>query len=82
MYADPEYLRSWRDLLRRELLFWFFVLSYVPGFFRHSVHERSHCLCAACAEPSGYWRRRPLRALQAATRLPRLPAAIGTPARS
>src|SRR6266581_1017673 len=32
MWADPNYLRCWRDLRRRELLFWFFVLSYVPGF--------------------------------------------------
>jgi hypothetical protein len=31
MWADPKYLRAWRDLRRRELLFWFFVLSYVPG---------------------------------------------------
>jgi len=31
MWADPNYLRCWRDLRRRELLFWFFVLSYVPG---------------------------------------------------
>src|SRR5215831_3774642 len=31
MWADPNYLRSWRDLRRREILFWFFVLSYVPG---------------------------------------------------
>ena len=31
MWADPTYQRSWRDLRRRELLFWFFVLSYVPG---------------------------------------------------
>ena len=31
MWADPNYLRSWRDFRRRELLFWFFVLSYVPG---------------------------------------------------
>jgi hypothetical protein len=31
MWADPKYLRSWRDLRRRDLLFWFFVLSYVPG---------------------------------------------------
>ena len=31
MWADPQYLTSWRDLRRRELLFWFFVLSYVPG---------------------------------------------------
>ncbi len=31
MCADPEYLRSWRDLRRRELLFWFLVLSYVSG---------------------------------------------------
>ena len=31
MWADPNYLRSWRDLRRRELLFRFFVLSYVPG---------------------------------------------------
>jgi hypothetical protein len=31
MWADPNYLRSRRDLHRRELLFWFFVLSYVPG---------------------------------------------------
>jgi hypothetical protein len=48
MCADPEYLRSWRDLRRRELLFWFFVLSYVPGIlliifvvnvFYHDVPE-------------------------------------------
>jgi hypothetical protein len=47
VYADPEYLRSWRDLRRRELLFWFFVLSYVPGFlliifavnFNHNLPE-------------------------------------------
>ena len=31
MWADAQYRRSWRDLRRRELLFWFFVLSYVPG---------------------------------------------------
>ena len=31
MWADPNYPRSWRDLRRRELLYWFFVLSYVPG---------------------------------------------------
>ena len=31
MWTDPEYLRSWRDLRRREFLLWFFVLSYVPG---------------------------------------------------
>ena len=31
MWSDPQYLHSWRDLRRRELLFWFFVLSYVPG---------------------------------------------------
>jgi len=31
MWADPKYLRSWRDLRRRHLLFWFFVLGYVPG---------------------------------------------------
>jgi hypothetical protein len=31
MRVDSEYLRSWRDLRRREFLFWFFVLSYVPG---------------------------------------------------
>jgi hypothetical protein len=31
MWADPQYRTSWRDLRRRELLFWFFVLSYVPG---------------------------------------------------
>ena len=30
MWADPRYLTSWRDLRRRHLLFWFFVLSYVP----------------------------------------------------
>jgi hypothetical protein len=48
MCADPEYLRSWRDLRRRELLFWFLVLSYVSGFlliivavnvFNHDVPE-------------------------------------------
>ena len=31
MRVDPDYLRSWRDLRRREFLFWFFVLSYIPG---------------------------------------------------
>jgi len=31
MRVDSEYPRSWRDLRRREFLFWFFVLSYVPG---------------------------------------------------
>jgi hypothetical protein len=31
MWNDLQYLRSWCDLRRRELLFWFFVLSYVPG---------------------------------------------------
>ena len=31
MWADPTYVRSWRDLRRRDLLFWFFLLSYVPG---------------------------------------------------
>jgi hypothetical protein len=31
MWTNPQYLRSWRDLRRRELLFWLFVLSYVPG---------------------------------------------------
>ena len=31
LWADPEYLQSWRDLRRREFLLWFFVLSYVPG---------------------------------------------------
>ena len=31
MWVDPEYLQSWRDLRRREFLFWFFVLSYIPG---------------------------------------------------
>ena len=48
MGVDPEYLRSWRDLRRREFLFWFFVLSYVPGIlliicivnaFEHDVPE-------------------------------------------
>ncbi len=48
MCADPEYLRSWRDLRRRELLFWFLVLSYVSGslliivavnVFNHDVPE-------------------------------------------
>ena len=48
MWADPQYLTSWRDLRRRELLFWFFVLSYVPGilliivvinFFEHDLPE-------------------------------------------
>ena len=29
--ADPAYERSWRDLRRRELLFWLVVLSYLPG---------------------------------------------------
>ena len=31
MWSDPEYGRRWRDLRRREFLFWLFVLSYVPG---------------------------------------------------
>jgi hypothetical protein len=31
MWTDPRFLSSWRDLRRRELLFWFFVLSYIPG---------------------------------------------------
>jgi hypothetical protein len=31
MRVDQEYLRSWRDFRRREFLFWFFVLTYVPG---------------------------------------------------
>ena len=31
MRTDSEYSRSWHDLRRREFLFWFFVLSYVPG---------------------------------------------------
>jgi len=31
MGSNPEYVRSWRDLRRREFLFWFFVISYVPG---------------------------------------------------
>jgi hypothetical protein len=48
MRTNLKYLRSWRDLRRREFLFWFFVLSYVPGIlliiviadvFRHDVPE-------------------------------------------
>jgi hypothetical protein len=31
MWNDPEYLQAWRGLRRCEVLFWFFVLSYVPG---------------------------------------------------
>ena len=31
MWTAPGYPRSWGDLRRRDLLFWFFVLSYVPG---------------------------------------------------
>ena len=31
MWTAPEYAQSWGDLRCRELLFWFFVLSYVPG---------------------------------------------------
>jgi hypothetical protein len=31
MWTAPEYPRRWNDLRCRELLFWFFVLSYVPG---------------------------------------------------
>jgi hypothetical protein len=31
MWTDPGYPRAWRDLRRREFLFWFFVLSYLPG---------------------------------------------------
>src|SRR5262249_7899823 len=36
--VDSEYLRSWRDLRRREFLFWFFVLSYVPSIAIIIVH--------------------------------------------
>ena len=31
MWTAPGYAQSWGDLRRRDLLFWFFVLSYVPG---------------------------------------------------
>ena len=31
MRTDSDYSRSWHDLRRREFLYWFFVLSYVPG---------------------------------------------------
>jgi hypothetical protein len=31
MSTEQEYLHSWRDLRYRESVFWFFVLSYVPG---------------------------------------------------
>ena len=31
MCTAPGYPRSWGDLRCRDLLFWFFVLSYVPG---------------------------------------------------
>jgi len=31
MWTAPAYQRRWDDLRRRDLLFWFFVLSYVPG---------------------------------------------------
>jgi hypothetical protein len=31
MWTAPGYSQSWGDLRCRELLFWFFVLSYVPG---------------------------------------------------
>jgi hypothetical protein len=31
MWTAPGYPRSWGDLRCRDLLFWFFVLSYVPG---------------------------------------------------
>jgi hypothetical protein len=45
----PGHPQSWGDLRRRDLLFWFFVLSYVPGMvliivltneFPRSVPER------------------------------------------
>ena len=31
MWTAPGYAQSWGDLRSRALLFWFFVLSYVPG---------------------------------------------------
>jgi hypothetical protein len=31
MWSDSEYRQNWRDLCRREYLFWLVVLSYVPG---------------------------------------------------
>jgi hypothetical protein len=31
MWTASEYPQSWGDLSCREILFWFFVLSYVPG---------------------------------------------------
>jgi hypothetical protein len=56
MWADPKYLRSWRDLRRRDLLFWFFVLSYVPvvrgvGLIRSMSDIRNTMLTAANGTP-------------------------------
>ena len=31
MWTDPEYLRSWRDLRRRDFLFWFFLDDLLKG---------------------------------------------------
>jgi hypothetical protein len=31
MSTEQDYLHSWRDLRCREGVFWFFVVSYVPG---------------------------------------------------
>ncbi len=48
MWTDPKYVRGWQDLRCREAVFWFFVLSYVPGIlliiplvnvFNHDVPE-------------------------------------------
>ena len=49
MRINRTYRSGWRDLRRRNLLFWFFVLSYVPGmlliivslrFFGPDIPER------------------------------------------
>jgi len=39
MWTALEYPRSWGDIRCRELLFWFFVLSYVPGMLLIIVLE-------------------------------------------
>ena len=44
---DSEYLRSWRDLRRREVLFWLVVLSYAPGilliiWIMTEIHDDVH----------------------------------------
>jgi hypothetical protein len=60
MWSDPEYLRSGRDLRRREILFWPFVLSYAPSVLLIivvvNVFPRETCQSAlACTFPERGW---------------------------